>query len=176
MNDKIIGRPIRLNQARLEVKKGKDYAQLLFFGDLHLGHPQCNLQTATEYLEWARKNGVYVLLMGDLLECGTTTSIGDSVYHQRLNPQEQMEEMVEILTPLAKAGLIVGLHSGNHEMRIANSTSIDVSKMMANMLGVKYLNYACWSLLTVGKQHYTCYSMHGKSGAKFKHTKLKAMF
>ena len=72
--------------------------------------------------------------MGDLLECGTTGSIGDSVYHQKLNPQEQMEQMVDILMPLAKAELIIGLHNGNHCQRIANATSIDVAKMMANLL------------------------------------------
>lgn len=175
MNDKIVGRPIRLNVRSLNAKRGKDYAQMMFFGDLHLGHPQCDLALATEYLEWARKNGVYVLLMGDLLECGTTTSIGDSVYKQKLNPQEQMEEAVRLLGPLAKAGLIVGLHSGNHEQRIANSTSIDVAKMMANMLAVKYLNYACWSQFAVGSQRYSCYSQHGKSGARFKFSKLKAI-
>lgn len=111
--DKIVGRPIRLNRQTLQVKGGKDYAELLFIGDVHLGYPTANIEKFKAMLDYANKNDVYVLLKGDLLEAGLTTSIGDSVYHQKLNPQEQMEEMAEILKPLAEKKLIIGLHSGN---------------------------------------------------------------
>jgi len=86
-----------------------------------------------------------------------------------------MEEMIKILRPLAEAGLIIGLHSGNHEDRITKATSISISKLMANMLNVPYLGYACWSLLKVGNIKYLLYSTHGSSGSRFKHTKLKAV-
>jgi len=33
MNDKIIGRPIRLNRKSLSIKSGKDYAEVVFIGD-----------------------------------------------------------------------------------------------------------------------------------------------
>jgi len=121
------------------------------------------------------KKGVYVLLMGDLLECGLTNSVGDSVYAQNLNPQEQMEEVIDILTPLAEAKLILGLHEGNHEDRILKNTSINVSKIMAGILGVPYLHQACWNLWRVGNQNYTVYSLHGASGSRFIYTKLKAV-
>jgi hypothetical protein len=109
--DKRKGRPIKLNKQELEVKKGG--ADLLFFGDLHYGAPNCDIDRAKDMLGWALKNRVYVLLMGDLLEAGTKTSVGTGVYDQIMNPQRQMEEVVTLLTPLAKAGLIIGLHSGN---------------------------------------------------------------
>jgi len=167
--------PPRLHKVRLEEKPGKDYAQVMFFGDLHYGHPQCQLSTAKEYLGWAKKNGVYVLLMGDLLECGLTTSVGDSVYQQKLNPQDQMEEVIEMLQPIVDAGLVIGMHDGNHEQRISKATSINITKIMAQILGVKYLGYACWSLISVGNQNYCMYSQHGSSGARFKHTKIKSL-
>lgn len=107
-----------------------------------------------------------------LIECGLTTSIGDSVYQQTLNPDAQMDRVIEILSPLAKAGLVIGLHSGNHENRITKTTSIDVSKVMARQLGVPYLGYACWNLVRVHKQNYTIYSCHGSGGARFVYTKL----
>lgn len=173
--DKIVGRPIRLNKVDLKVKPGKDYAQLLFWGDVHLGHPQCLIEKAREYLTWALKKGVYVLLMGDLLESGMRDSVGDSVYQQNLNPQDQMEQMVEILLPLAKANLIIGMHTGNHEHRITKATGIDVAKVMARLLCVKYLGYSCWSQVHVGSQIYSAYTTHGASGARFKHTKMKAV-
>lgn len=43
MNDKIVGRPIRLNKRRLNVKSGKNYADMLLIGDVHAGSPQCDI-------------------------------------------------------------------------------------------------------------------------------------
>jgi UDP-2,3-diacylglucosamine pyrophosphatase LpxH len=165
---------MRLNRKELSCGKGKDYARLMLFSDLHIGHPQCDLERAKEYLDWALKNGVYVLCLGDMIEAGLTTSIGDSVYQQKLNPQEQMEAIVELLMPLAKAGLIIGYHDGNHSTRIKKATSVDVSKIIAKLLGVAYCGYALWHMLTVGSQKYTIYATHGHGGARFKHTKIKA--
>ena len=50
-------------------------------------------------MDYALQNGIYVLLGGDLLDTDFTSSIGDSAYQQKLKPQNQMEEMVEILSP-----------------------------------------------------------------------------
>jgi len=173
--DRIRGRPIRLNRKKLDVKEGKNYAEILFFGDLHYGYPTCKIDKAKAMLDYALEKKIYVLLMGDLIEAGLKDSIGDSMYRQKLNPQEQMEGMVEILTPIAEAGLIVGMHEGNHENRITKSTGIDITKIMAKLLGVSYLGYSCWSLLSVNGIRYSIYSTHGSSGSKFKHTKLKAI-
>lgn len=163
---------IRLNKVRLQPNKD-GVAELLFIGDIHYGHPNCEIEKAKAMLDWALKTKAYVLLMGDLLEASTRDSVGDGVYHQLCNPQQQMEDMIEILRPLADAGLIIGLHSGNHENRISKATSIDVSKMMAEALRVPYLGYACWNEIIVGRQKYSIYSSHGSGGARFKHTKIK---
>jgi hypothetical protein len=163
---------MRLNKVNLKPVKGKDYARLMFSGDWHLGHPQCREDKIEEYLNWALKNQCYVIGMGDYLECGLTTSIGDSVYQQKLNPQAQMERAVELFTPLSKAGLLIGIHQGNHSGRILKTTSIDVCKIMAKELQVPYLGYACWNLIKVGSQNYSVYSTHGSGGARFLWTKL----
>lgn len=172
---KLAGRPTRLNKVELQVREGKEYAELLLFGDLHLGHEQCDIRSAQEMLDWAMEHKAYVLLMGDLIEAGLRESVGDSVYQQVFNPQKQMEAVVKMFKPLAKEHLIIGLHRGNHEARISKTAGIDICKIMANLLGVRYLGGACWSMLTVGSQKYSIYSMHGHSGARFKHTKLKAV-
>jgi len=78
--DKIKGRPIRLNKVKLNVKPGKNYAELLFWGDVHLGYPTCNIEKAKAMLDYALEKKVYVILMGDLLEAGLRDSVGDSVY------------------------------------------------------------------------------------------------
>jgi len=173
--DKLRGRAIRLNRQKLITKKGKNYAELLFWGDVHYGYPTCDIEKAIAMLDYALKKRIHVILMGDLLEAGLKDSIGDSVYRQKLNPQEQLENMVKILKPLAKAGLIIGMHEGNHENRITKATGIDITKIMAKLLGVHYLGYSCWSLFSVEGIRYSLYSTHGTSGSKFKHTKLKAI-
>jgi len=165
---------VRLNIRRLEPKKGKDYAEVLFFGDLHLGHPNCLVEKAQENIDYCLKNKIYMLIMGDLVECGLKDSVGDSVYMQKLNPQEQMDAVIEMLKPLADKGLILGLHCGNHEGRILQRTSLDVGKIIATSLAVPYLGYACWNLFKVGKQNYKVYSTHGSSGSRYPHTKLRA--
>ncbi len=172
--DKIVGRPLRLNRVELKVNK-KGYAPLLFFGDLHLGHPQCAIKEAKEMLDWALKERVQTLLMGDMIEAGLRESVGESVYFQKLNPQEQIDAVVDLLIPLAEAGLIIGFHTGNHEWRITKQTSIDVGRLMANQLKVSYCGYAGWHLLRVGSQNYTLYATHGAGGSRFKHTKLKTV-
>jgi UDP-2,3-diacylglucosamine pyrophosphatase LpxH len=169
--DKHQGRPILLNTQELEVTDGS--AELIFFGDLHWGHPKCDIERARDMLEWALDNRVYVMLMGDLLDANTRDSVGMGVYEQTMNPQRQMEYVIKLLTPLAKEGLIIGMVGGNHELRLAKLTSIDVSMLIANLLSIPYLGYAGWTMIRVGKQKYSIYATHGVGGSKFKHTKLK---
>jgi len=74
------------------MQKGEDHAELLFFGDVHIGYPTSNLMKAKAMLDYALKNRVYVILMGDLIEAGIKDSIGDSNYRQRLNPQNKWRQ------------------------------------------------------------------------------------
>jgi len=173
--DKFSGRPIRLNRVSLKPRANKDYAELLFWGDVHLGYPTSNIGKAKRMLEYALDKKVYVMGMGDYMDAGLRDSVGDSVYRQNLNPQKQMEEVEKMLKPIADEGLLVGLISGNHEFRITKSTSIDIVKIIAKSLHVPYLKSAGWSLFSVAGTRYSCYAFHGHSGSRFKHTKLKAV-
>ena len=109
--DKLTGRPLKLNIQRLE-PNSKGYAELLLFGDLHLGARNCDLNRAKANLDYCLKNHIYIMMMGDMLEAATRYSIGSGVYEQT-NPQEQIEEVLELLKPLAEAKLIVGYLNGN---------------------------------------------------------------
>lgn len=171
--DKIVGRPISVNKVELKVND-KGYAPLLFFGDLHWGSAQCDIKKAKDMLRWAYLDKVQTLLMGDLMEISLRDSVGYGVYQQKLNPQEQVEGMIELLQPLAERNLIIGTHTGNHEERITKSTGIDVMKMMARVLKIPYLGYACWHILKAGQQNYTMYSTHGSSNATMGYTKMNA--
>ena len=165
---------IRLNKQHLENVAGKDYAEVIFMGDWHLGHPQCHTNKIQDMLDYCVEKNIYMLFMGDMMESGLTTSVGDSVYYQKLNPQEQMETVMKMISPITEKGLCLGYHAGNHEMRIRKVTGIDIAKNICRELKIPYLGYACWNLWYIGKQSYTIYSYHGKSGSKFIYTKLKS--
>ena len=166
---------IRLNRARLDVKEGKDYAELLPLGDLHYGHPCCDIERVLRQVDYCIEHRIYVLGMGDYIEAGTRNSVGDSVYMQELNPQAQTDFVRDnVFKPLSDKGLLIGLLSGNHEARIVKETSFRPVKNMCRELGVPFLGYASWNLVYVGKQSYSIYAIHGASGSRFEHTKLKA--
>lgn len=170
--DKTIGRPGRLNKVTLK-PNSKGYAPLIFFGDLHYGSPSCAIKEAREMLDWALKTKCYVLLMGDMIEMNLKSSKHKGIYNQ-LSPEDQIDDVVELLQPIVNAGLVIGYHEGNHEERVSNSAGLDISRIIANRLGVKYVNYAGWHLLKVGKQNYKLYATHGASGAIQPHTKINA--
>ena len=168
-------RPIRLNQQTLHLNKGANSADVMFIGDVHWGSPQCDKARFLRAVDYCLENNVYVMLMGDLIEVGTKDSVGAGVYEQESSGQCQYEQVVDILKPLADKKLILGLHNGNHEERVYKSSGVNVSKMFARELGVRYLGDACWSKFKVGQQTYTIYSLHGRTGSRFDGTALLAL-
>jgi len=175
MKDKIIGRPIRLNKRSIDVKNGKNYAEVMFIGDVHLGSPQCDIGKFETMLNYCYKTNTPVYLMGDLIEMATRDSVGAGIYEQEFMGQNQYERMIEYLRPLARKNLLLGFLNGNHEDRVYQKTGIDVSKAMCRELGVPYLSNACWNLLRVGNQTYSIYLLHGRTGARFDGTALLAL-
>ena len=146
---------------------------LLPFGDLHYGHPNCDHQKALDYLEWAKKNDAWILLMGDLLENSSKESVGAGVYEQIMNPDEQKYRIVEMLEPFRDQ--VLGLLTGNHEERTFKTSGHDPSRAMAKMLDVPYLRYAAFLRLVVGDCGYTIYATHGGSGAATSAGKLNSV-
>jgi len=175
LNDKIVGRPIRLNKQVLTPKKGKDYAEVIFIGDSHLGSPQFDRPRFLAMLDYCLKNSIYTFLMGDMIELSTRHSVGGGVYEQEINGQDQHEQMVEMLKPLAKKGLILGSLQGNHEERAYKESGVNISKALARELEIPYLGDACWNTFRVKEQTYSIYSLHGRTGSKFDGTALLAL-
>jgi len=131
---------------------------LLPFGDLHYGHPNCDTKAAQGYLDWAKKNDAWILLMGDLLENSSRDSVGSGVYEQIMNPDDQKYEIVDMLKPYRH--LILGLLTGNHEERTFKQSGHDPSRAMARMLDTPYLRYGAFLRLNVSGFGYTVYATH----------------
>jgi len=142
-------------------------------GDWHLGAKTCDEDMIRTDLKRALDNGWYVLGMGDMLEMATRVSPGSGVFEQE-GPNEQMERVLEMLKPINDAGLLIGLHSGNHENRLNNVAGITITQWLCSLLGCRYLNHAATHNWKVGKQSYTVYSTHGSSGSRLPWTKIKA--
>ena len=165
---------MNLNRKTLEVRKN-NYSEVILLGDVHYGSPQCDVERFLRMVQYCVQKKVYVLLMGDLIELATRHSVGAGVYEQEYIGQTQVEWMVSKLMPLAQKGLLLGSHNGNHEERCYALSGINVAKWMAKELGCPYLGDAMWHKWTVGKQHYSVYSLHGRTGARFDGTALLAL-
>lgn len=164
---------VHLNEQRLVPNTKSGDVEIVAWGDVHFGNPTCNVKKAKGYLDYCLKNKQYLLGMGDFIESVTVTSKG-YIYEQVCSPEAQTDTVIEWLRPLAKAGLLLGLHRGNHEARIMNATSFDPINIMCRELGVRHLGDACSHIFKVGKQNYKVRSAHGRSGAKLPQTKLLA--
>ena len=161
---------------------GKKEASVIFLGDIHYGYPTCIIEMVEDTIAYCLKNRYYVLGMGDYIECATRTSPGASLFIQKGNTQTQMDYIIETFRPLAKEGLLLGLHKGNHEERAHTVLGIDVVKNICRELSherkgyrCKNLGYSAYHLLRVGKESYELFTTHGTSGARMPETKLRAL-
>lgn len=162
----------RLNEFRL-TPKGR-HASFFAWGDAHIGAPTCNEKKAIGYLEYALHNRIPVLVMGDVCENATRSSIGSGIYDQVLTPMKQIAWMEEHFAPLVEKNLIIGIHCGNHEARTYIACGVDVMQIVCSKLKVPYLGEACYQVFRVESQSYKIYSVHGRSGARLPTSKLLA--
>ena len=152
-------------------QKFKDRKQigLACCGDWHLGSLTCNEKAVDEWLDRIKKNGWYVLLMGDLMENATLGSVG-AVYEQTLTPQEQLRGVVDKLTPIKD--YIIGGVSGNHGARTVRATGVDPDAIISFELGVPHFGYTAAGRIQVGQAHWRVMAHHGAGGGILQGSKL----
>lgn len=145
---------------------------LVPLGDVHLGAMTCEVGKFESALRWIERKDCRVILMGDLLEFATKSSVGAGWVDQVRSPQEQLDALYEVLSPIKSKILL--LLSGNHEDRCYKDTGLDVSKILADKLGVPFGGYSAFVYLRVGKQNYVVHAQHGSTGARYLRTKMHA--
>ncbi len=141
-------------------------------GDEHEGNKNYAKKEHERNIEWCLDTKSPVIHMGDMCETATKDSVGAGVIEQADTVQKQIENSVKRYTSLVSEGLLLGLHIGNHEARVYNHSGTNISKIIAQMLGVPYLGVGAVHYFRVGKQRYTLYTTHGSSGARLAHTKI----
>lgn len=145
-------------------------------GDMHLGSKQCNIPKLQATIDLILETeNCYTILLGDHTETATKTSVGMSVYEEEFPLEDQITMIVKMLKPLADAGKILGALIGNHEMRVAYATSINVVKLVARELGINFFGFQAYLSIHVGNQIYHVFAHHGNGGGSTPAGKLNAM-
>ena len=152
--------------------------RLIMLSDLHFGNPYCSIKHFLRATDFIRRNdNCYCYLNGDLCESVIRTSVGE-IYKQVGSPDDQKKQVIEWLLPIKDK--ILGMTSGNHENRIWQSTGVDISRDIAETLGVPYrpegmlykLSFGDNNNSTKGKPYvFWCYMTHGYGGARTKAAK-----
>lgn len=151
--------------------------ELHLFADEHIGDEHCDMKRLLDRIEYVKNtNNAYCILNGDILDNATKTSIGDT-YTQEFNPMKQLEKAVELFGPIKDK--ILCITHGNHENRTYKKEGINLSRLIADQLGLtdKYTPTSAILFIRFGKpikQHadkkrkvcYTVYTLHGSGGGR----------
>ena len=90
---------------------------------------------------------------------------------QMMEPDEQHIGFIEKIDRIADKLLFI--RGGNHDMiRSVNILGFDVSKVMADMIGVPYFRLPGYSIVRICDKEWSLVTGHGKSGAKNGDTEL----
>ena len=156
-----------------EKKTIKNELLLVPLGDIHYGSKDCDLEKFKQIIEWIKnKENARVILMGDLIDVGLKDSIGAGTFDNDIEPEQQINDIIEQLKPIQeKIWCMVG---GNHEERIRQRTSLDINKIIASTLNIKYCGTNCFIKAHIGNVNYILYAAHGSSGAATAAGKLNA--
>jgi len=146
--------------------------------DAHYGNPYFSKRHFLETINFVKHTrGVVAICTGDLCESAIRTSKGE-IFEAVGSPKKQRDWMIKQLKPIKHK--ILGITTGNHEIRIANETSMDMSEDIAKALNVPYRPEGILLKISFGSGNeghedkpyvYWCYATHGYGGARTKSAK-----
>lgn len=129
---------IKIPIVNINLKKDENGVEILFLGDLHLGHESFAKEEFEKTINYIKSHSnLYVIGMGDFLEISVEGHIPGSMYSQEITPNKQRLKMMEYLKPFKQR--ILGVIDGNHEIsRGWNLNSISPMEIISENLGVPY--------------------------------------
>ncbi len=157
-----------------ELSSELEYVNIYPLADLHIGSKHFKRKRLEQDLETIRndRNG-YIILNGDLINNALKNSVSD-IYEETMNPESQIELLVELFTPLKDR--IIGVCGGNHEVRTYKATGVSILKNFCYRLGLidVYTNVSNLTFLSFGKSrgrdnvkhNFVIYNSHGSGGGK----------
>ncbi|MDK2979630.1 MAG: hypothetical protein PWP52_2344 [Bacteroidales bacterium] len=158
---------------KVDIRREKKDIQLVPFGDLHYGDKSCNWEKAQKMIDWIdNEKNTRVILMGDLVNSATKTSVGGALFDETMHGQDQLDFVIDALRPIKKK--LYGALVGNHSQRIIESTGYDPIKLLCNELHTNYYGYGQFIKIKGNGVHYDIYATHGSSFATLPYTKIKS--
>lgn len=116
--------------------KSNETVSILPLSDLHVGSSQFNEEFFDEWIKMARRTkNKRIYCLGDMIEFGAKR-VGDSAFNQCINPNDQMDFVVDKLSEFKDD--IVYFTNGNHCDRGSNEFNLNLAKLMADRLDVKF--------------------------------------
>lgn len=156
--------------------------ELHTFADEHIGDAQSDIERVIQRIEYVKNTpNAYCILNGDIMDNATKTSIGDT-YAQVFNPMEQLSKAIELFEPIKDK--ILCITHGNHENRTYKKEGINLSRLIAEQLGLgdRYTPTSAVLFIRVGENElgwreskgsgklrqicYTLYVLHGSGGGR----------
>ncbi len=161
-----------------ELSKNLESVIVVPISDAHYGNPYFSKRRFLETIDYLEADPyAYAVCNGDLCESSIRTSKGE-IFKQVGSPQDQRDWIIKQLTPIKHK--ILGMTTGNHEMRIYNEVGIDISKDIADALDVPYRPEGMLLKISFGGGNchhpsapfvYWGYATHGYGGARTKSAK-----
>ena len=167
---------------KIDLPRELSSVELHTFADEHVGDEQSDLKKLLARIEHVKNTpNAYCILNGDIIDNATKTSIGDT-YAQVFNPMEQIAKAVELFEPIRDK--ILCITHGNHENRTYKKEGINLSRLIADQLGLsdKYTSTSAALFIRVGasangvketngsgkvrRMCYTVYVLHGSGGGR----------
>lgn len=163
--------------------------RIRIFADWHIGDKHCNMKLIQEMIkEVLEEEHTYCIIVGDLINNSTTSSIGDT-YEETLSPMEQVKTIAELLKPIKHK--ILAISSGNHCYRSYKTEGVDLLYFMCAELGIadKYDPIGALLFIRFGadsglketktgeprKICYTLYMTHGSASGRTVGAKANAL-
>lgn len=135
-------------------------------GDFHYGSRQCDESFIKKVINEIRDNpSARWVSMGDLIENAIVGSKSD-VYLQSIPPKEQVDAVIEMLTPIKDKGLFLVV--GNHESRTMRVVGQQPETIISYALRIPVAGYSACAVFDLTKAHtprsFSCYFHHGTGG------------
>lgn len=166
MNVKYITRTNISDYITTRVECATATPKIYTLNDWHFGAVNCDQKAIKKYINYIQsQEDAICVCMGDLIENSNKNSVGAGVYSQEGFPDEQLEEVLELLEPIKTK--IIGVIGGNHERRAKKDAGIRLDRIMARSLNVQWFNNELMLVL------YRNSTAHSKSASfYFNHTTI----
>lgn len=168
---------MELHEFIINVKKRGEAFKIRPLGDLHSGCKGFSKKLFENAVQSIKdQKNTYTILMGDMCEAinyrdprFSPECIDNKLTIAQLDRlfQIQCEYVINTLMPIKNK--IIGVHEGNHELKVRKYNHFDITQCIATALEIKNLRSRAWTRLKFKRSTsiYTIilHSLHGGSGA-----------